>query len=101
MATNNCSPGIVDTPVKAFVRACAGSFFRNPQMHLHFNYLHAKASFGCGLFLRAVAHDILAKGTNHTSNMRDTPSPPTKSSGFGGFDSSKLFILKGGNSHVR
>ena len=30
-----------------------------------------------------------------------TPSPPTKSSGFGGFDSSRLLILKGGNSHVR
>ena len=29
------------------------------------------------------------------------PSPPTKSSGFGGFDSSKLLILRGGNSHVR
>ena len=30
-----------------------------------------------------------------------TPSPPTKSSGFRGFDSSKLLIIKGGNSHVR
>ena len=30
-----------------------------------------------------------------------TPSPPTKSLGFGGFDSSRLLILKGGNSHVR
>ena len=30
-----------------------------------------------------------------------TPSPPTKSSGFRGFDSSKLLILRGGNSHVR
>ena len=30
-----------------------------------------------------------------------TPSPPTKSFDFGGFDSSKLLILKGGNSHVR
>ena len=30
-----------------------------------------------------------------------TPSPPTKSLGFGGFDSSKLLILRGGNSHVR
>ena len=29
------------------------------------------------------------------------PSPPTKSSGFSGFDSSKLLKLKGGNSHVR
>ena len=33
--------------------------------------------------------------------FRATPSPPTKSLGFRGFDSSKLLILKGGNSHVR
>ena len=31
----------------------------------------------------------------------NTPSPPTKSSGFRGFDSSRLLILRGGNSHVR
>ena len=31
---------------------------------------------------------------------RHTPSPPTKSLGFRGLDSSKLLILKGGNSHV-
>ena len=30
-----------------------------------------------------------------------TPSPPTKSFDFRGFDSSKLLILRGGNSHVR
>ena len=30
-----------------------------------------------------------------------TPSPPTKSLGFGGFDSSKHLSLNGGNSHVR
>ena len=30
-----------------------------------------------------------------------TPSPPTKSLDFGGFDSSRLLILRGGNSHVR
>ena len=30
-----------------------------------------------------------------------TPSPPIKSLDFRGFDSSKLLILKGGNSHVR
>ena len=30
-----------------------------------------------------------------------TPSPPTKSLDFRGFDSNKLLILKGGNSHVR
>ena len=33
--------------------------------------------------------------------LSHTPSPPTKSLGFRGFDSSKLLILKGGNSHVR
>ena len=30
-----------------------------------------------------------------------TPSPPTKSLGFEGLDSSRLLILRGGNSHVR
>ena len=30
-----------------------------------------------------------------------TPSPPIQSLGFGGFDSSRLLILRGGNSHVR
>ena len=32
---------------------------------------------------------------------RITPSLPTKSLGFRGFDSSRLLILRGGNSHVR
>ena len=30
-----------------------------------------------------------------------TPSPPTKSVDFRGFDSSRLLILRGGNYHVR
>ena len=30
----------------------------------------------------------------------DTPGLPTKSLGFGGFDSSRLLSLKGGNSHA-
>ena len=30
-----------------------------------------------------------------------TSSPPTKSFDFRGFDSSKLLIIRGGNSHVR
>ena len=34
-------------------------------------------------------------------SLFSTPSPPTKSSGFKGFDSSRLLILRGGNSHVR
>ena len=29
------------------------------------------------------------------------PSQPTKSLDFGGFESSRLLILRGGNSHVR
>ena len=33
--------------------------------------------------------------------LRVTPSPPTKSLDFRGFDSSRLLILRGGNSHVR
>ena len=34
------------------------------------------------------------------SNISCTPSPPTKSLGFEGFDSSRLFTLRGGNYHV-
>ena len=30
-----------------------------------------------------------------------TPSPPIKSLDFEGFDSSRLLIIRGGNSHVR
>ena len=46
----------------------------------------------------------LNTNTNNThinDIMIATPSPPTKSSGSRVFDSSKLLILKGGNSHVR
>ena len=35
------------------------------------------------------------------SDEEFTPSPPTKSLGFRGFDSSRLLIIRGGNSHVR
>ena len=37
--------------------------------------------------------------TTNTGGV-NTPSPPTKSFDFGGFDSSKFLILQGGNSHV-
>ena len=40
-----------------------------------------------------ITHPINAAGI--------TPSPPTKSLGFRGFDSSKLLILRDGNFHVR
>ena len=33
--------------------------------------------------------------------ITNTPSSPTKSLDFRGFDSSRLLILRGGNSHVR
>ena len=35
------------------------------------------------------------------SSRHGSPSPPTKSLGFRGFDSSRLLILGGGNSHIR
>ena len=37
----------------------------------------------------------------HSSDYTCQASPPTKCLGFRGFDSSKLLVLKGGNSHVR
>ena len=39
------------------------------------------------------------ESTNRITSV--TPSPPTKSLDFRGFDSSRLLILRGGNSHVR
>ena len=41
---------------------------------------------------------IRGNATQHHSIVWYTPSPPTKSLGFGGFDSSRLLILRGGNS---
>ena len=46
------------------------------------------------IILMAIKQVLLYK---HTS----TPSPPTKSLDFRGFDSSRLLSLKGGNSRVR
>ena len=37
---------------------------------------------------------------NCTLSTSPTPSPPTRSLDFRGFDSSRLLILRGGNSHV-
>ena len=37
----------------------------------------------------------------HRESTAHTPGPPTKSLDFRGFDSSRLLILRGGNSHVR
>ena len=44
---------------------------------------------------------IISSRHNDIDIQMCTPSPPTKSLGFRGLDSSKLLILKGGNSHVR
>ena len=44
---------------------------------------------------------VLVGRTAIVSDSGITPSPPTKSFDFRGFDSSRLLILKGGNSHVR
>ena len=38
---------------------------------------------------------------SHLTAAGRSPSPPIKSLDFGGIDSSRLFILRGGNSHVR
>ena len=38
---------------------------------------------------------------DNDNDINSTPSPPIKSLGFRGFNSSKLLILKGGNFHVR
>ena len=46
-------------------------------------------------------HIIYIDTCTYSIEPDTTPSPPTKSLGFRGFDSSKLLILRGGNSHVR
>ena len=51
------------------------------------------------LFLYSAPWEPRSWGTQ--SNNENTPSPPTKTFDFGGFDSSKLLILRGGNSHVK
>ena len=47
------------------------------------------------------APGALTGRTPAAEEVAATPSPPTKSFDFEGFDSSKLLILKSGNSHVR
>ena len=51
--------------------------------------------------LRASVRASGRAGGRAGMSTHSTPSPPTKSSGFGGFDSSRLLILRGGNSYVR
>ena len=51
---------------------------------------------------------LTIRGTSKSPRTNDpktidkqlTPSPPTKSLGFGGIDSRRLLILKGGNYHI-
>ena len=52
-------------------------------------------TFRCGLSNHQAATARMHSAGKHT------PSPPTKSFDFRGFDSSRLLILRGGNSHVR
>ena len=42
-----------------------------------------------------------SRGGRRVGLLSSTPSPPTRSFDFTGFDVSKLLILKGGHSHVR
>ena len=56
------------------------------------------------IYMITMIYKLLLSGSGQWSEstwVQGTPSPPTKSLGFGGFDSSRLLILKGGNSHVR
>ena len=44
---------------------------------------------------------IMRINSVHDNSIVVTPSPPIKSLDFRGFDSSRLLILRGGNSHAR
>ena len=59
------------------------------------------ASTGAKGFPTLASTSILRRSITVPQKGYATPSPPTKSVGFRGFDSSKLLILKGGKSHVR
>ena len=61
-----------------------------PTIHFYDHHTNEHHTFNSGV--------MVFRG-NRLSNT--TPSPPTKSLDFEGFDSSKLLIIKGGNSHVR
>ena len=63
-----------------------------------------------GLCFTYYHHTSFTSGTNSLVSLllvlvlqfvSGTPSPPIKSLDFRGFDSSRLLILRGGNSHVR
>ena len=56
------------------------------------------------MIFNTISNSLIIISNNIIVNSKEnetTPSPPTKSSGFIVFDSSRLLILKGGNSHVR
>ena len=53
------------------------------------------------LFSNMLIQIRLSKDIRAYNKRAPTPSPPTKSSDSRGFDSSRLLILRGGNSHVR
>ena len=60
---------------------------------------HAVRVAGAAVGLYAAHVSCTREGAHDLGGF--TPSPPTKSLDFRGFDSSRLSILRGGNSHVR
>ena len=61
-------------------------------------HIFTRRYLGCDIHTRAHAQGSL---WNNVVERVSTPSLPTKSFDFRGFDSSRLLIQRGGNSHIR
>ena len=68
-------------------------------MNLLYSYTYIDTIVRIYIYIYIYIHNRIDR--YRTISACHTPIPPTKSLGFGGFDSSKLLILKVGNSHVR
>ena len=52
-------------------------------------------------YAQSAHHNNNHDKNNDNNDNNNNNKLPTKSLGFGGFDSSRLLMLRGGNSHVR
>ena len=64
-------------------------------------YIYISTIISLSLYISFYLPGFPGTASCGVAGQTPTPSPPTKSFDFGGFDSSRLLILKGGNSHVR
>ena len=78
---------------------CVGNWSNQLSYHgIHQAYCNIQ---GFKSFWTDNGRNHLSRGEKHRLVDSGTPSPPTKSFDFRGFDSGRLLILRGGNPHVR